>query len=181
VDWTYARLGGRIGAWIIAVRPAGKRVPREPGRTPFYACSQWENHYRELPVAVAAVSPNRGTRDSFRAPTGRRTDTAEPRWNSHCQAGKHSCEPRDGPFEGEAGPHAARPNAVTSWRGILPDRDPKRAARPHQRAIPGFIVIARLANTGRRIEGPRRTGFPTRPRRGSTNVSAGAGCGSIGP
>jgi hypothetical protein len=35
------------------------------------------------------VSPNRGTRDSSRAPAGRRTDTAEPRRNSHCQAGEH--------------------------------------------------------------------------------------------
>src|SRR6516165_5503600 len=32
-----------------------------------------------------AVSPNRGTRDSSRAPAGRQTDTAAPRRNSHCQ------------------------------------------------------------------------------------------------
>ena len=40
-------------------------------------------------LAVIAVSPDRGTRDSSPAPAGWRTDTAEPRRNSHCQAGEH--------------------------------------------------------------------------------------------
>ena len=79
------------------------------------------------PVAVATVSPNRGTPNSSREPAYRRTDAAEPRWNSHCQ---------DGPFEGEARPHAACPNVVDIVAWGPPDRDPKRAARPRQRAIP---------------------------------------------
>jgi hypothetical protein len=45
-----------------------------------------DTHYRvkeNYPVALAAASPNRGTRKSPRAPAGRRTDTAKPRRNNH--------------------------------------------------------------------------------------------------
>jgi hypothetical protein len=47
------------------------------------------SHWSQNFVAVVAVSPDRGTRDSSRAPAGWRTDTAEPRRNTHRQAGEH--------------------------------------------------------------------------------------------
>jgi len=69
--------------------------------------------------------------------------------------GELSFEPRDGPLRGRAGPHA-----VPQRRDIVvadpPDRDPKRAAQPQRRAIPAFIVIATLTNTGGRIEVPMK-------------------------
>ena len=47
-------------------------------------------HFRRLPGVFSVPqrcrrSPNRGTRDSSRLPTGRLTDTAGPCRNSHCQ------------------------------------------------------------------------------------------------
>jgi len=114
------------------------------------------------------VSPNRGTPDSSREPAYRRTDTAEPRWNSHCQ---------DGPFEGEARPHAACPNVVDIVAWDPPDRDPK-ASGPASSAGHPWVQSHCQAGEHRQkdLEGATRTGFPTRPRRGSTDLSAGAGC-----
>ena len=45
---------------------------------------------------------------------------------------------------------------MTSWRGILQTDTQSDRPGPLQRAIPGFIVIARPANTGRRIEVPMK-------------------------